>query len=116
MIVTCNGPCDTWTNKDVTVAIEYSEETMPEGYMIQYRIKDVDINTFETVGVTTDKLIEGKVLGARGYVLAYTYEEIMKYANTVYNEMTLSYNTCNLPETVDRNKVNELLIQARKLV
>ena len=46
----------------------------------------------------------------------YTYEEIMKYANTVYNEMTLSYNTCNLPETVDRNKVNELLIQARKLV
>ena len=33
-----------WTNKDVTVAIDYSEESIPENYMIQYRIKDVDGN------------------------------------------------------------------------
>jgi len=45
----------------------------------------------------------------------YTYEEIMKYANTVYNEMMLSYNTCNLPEAVDKIKINDLLIQARQM-
>ena len=45
----------------------------------------------------------------------YTYEEIMEYANTVYNEMMLSYNTCSLPETVDKIKINDLLIQARQM-
>ena len=46
----------------------------------------------------------------------YTYEEIMEYVNKTYNEMMVAYDTCTLPETVDRNKVNELLIKARKLV
>jgi len=45
----------------------------------------------------------------------YTYEEIMEYANTVYNEMMLSYNTCSLPESVDKIKINDLLIQARQM-
>lgn len=36
-----------WTNKDVTVAIDYSEETIPENYIIQYRIKDVDGNVVQ---------------------------------------------------------------------
>lgn len=45
----------------------------------------------------------------------YTYEEIMEYANTVYNEMMLSYNTCSLPEAVDKIKINNLLIKARQM-
>ena len=45
----------------------------------------------------------------------YTYEEIMEYANTVYNEMMLSYNTCSLPEAVDKIKINDLLIKARQM-
>jgi hypothetical protein len=46
----------------------------------------------------------------------YTYEEIMDYVNKVYDEMMASYDTCTLPDTVDRDKVNKLLIKARNLV
>lgn len=46
----------------------------------------------------------------------YTYEEIMEYVNRIYNEMMESYDTCTLPDTVDKEKVNELLIKARKMV
>lgn len=46
----------------------------------------------------------------------YTYEEIMEYVNKVYDEMMAAYDTCTLPDTVDRDKVNELLIKARNLV
>lgn len=46
----------------------------------------------------------------------YTYEEIMGYVNKTYDEMMTAYDTCTLPETVDKEKVNDLLIKARKLV
>lgn len=46
----------------------------------------------------------------------YTYDEIMKYVDKTYNEMMALYDTCTLPETVDKVKVNELLIKARKIV
>lgn len=45
----------------------------------------------------------------------YTYEEIMEYVNNTYEAMMTSYETCKLPETVDKNKVNKLLIKARSL-
>lgn len=45
----------------------------------------------------------------------YTYEEIMEYVNKTYNEMMTAYETCTLPETVDKGKINELLIKARSL-
>lgn len=45
----------------------------------------------------------------------YTYEEIMEYVNKTYEEMMAAYETCALPETVDKEKVNELLIKARQL-
>ena len=40
---------------------------------------------------------------------------IMDYANNVYNETMEKINDCKLPETVDKDKVNDLLIQARKM-
>ena len=36
----------------------------------------------------------------------YTYEEIMEYVNKTYDEMMTAYETCTLPETVDKEKVN----------
>lgn len=45
----------------------------------------------------------------------YTYEEIMEYVNKTYDEMMTAYETCTLPETADKEKVNELLIKARSL-
>jgi hypothetical protein len=45
----------------------------------------------------------------------YTYEEIMEYAKGVYDDMLKAYDTCTLPDTVDKGKVNELLIKAREL-
>ena len=45
----------------------------------------------------------------------YTYEEIMEYVNKTYDEMMKAYDTCTLPETVDKEKVNEILIKARKV-
>lgn len=45
----------------------------------------------------------------------YTYEEIMEYAKGVYDDMLKAYDTCTLPDTVDKEKVNELLIKAREL-
>lgn len=45
----------------------------------------------------------------------YTYEEIMEYVNKTYEDMMTAYDTCALPETVDKEKINDLLIKARKL-
>lgn len=45
----------------------------------------------------------------------YTYEEIMDYVSNIYDKMLESMETCTLPDTVDKEKVNELLIQARKM-
>ena len=46
----------------------------------------------------------------------YEYEEIMDYVETTYNSFKNKINTCSLPDTVDKSKVNELLICARKMV
>ena len=46
----------------------------------------------------------------------YEYEYIMDYVEKLFDDMQDKMKSCSLPETVDRNKVNELLIQARKLV
>ena len=46
----------------------------------------------------------------------YEYEYIMDYVEKLFDNMQEKMKSCSLPETVDRNKVNELLIQARKLV
>lgn len=46
----------------------------------------------------------------------YEYEYIMDYVEKLFDDMQEKMKSCSLPETVDRNKVNELLIQARKLV
>ena len=43
----------------------------------------------------------------------YTYEEILNYANNVYDEMLKTMDKCSLPDKVDIDKVNNLLIQAR---
>ena len=45
----------------------------------------------------------------------YTYEEIMDYVSDIYDKMLESMETCTLPDTVDKEKVNELLIRARKI-
>ena len=45
----------------------------------------------------------------------FEYDYIMDYANNVYNETMEKINNCKLPEEVDKEKVNELLIQARKM-
>lgn len=43
-----------------------------------------------------------------------TYEEIMAYVNEKRAEFDEYIKTCTLPETVDKEKVNNLLIEARK--
>lgn len=46
----------------------------------------------------------------------YEYEYIMDYVEKLFDDMQEKMKSCSLPETVDRNKVNALLIQARQLV
>lgn len=43
-----------------------------------------------------------------------SYEEIMNYVNCKKEEFDALLKTCTLPETVDKEKVNEILINARK--
>ena len=45
----------------------------------------------------------------------YEYEEIIKYVEEVFAEMKELAANCNLPKTVDKQKVNELILQARSL-
>lgn len=45
----------------------------------------------------------------------YEYEDIMEYVENLFNEMNRLLKTCTLPETVDKVKVNELLIEARQI-
>ena len=45
----------------------------------------------------------------------YEYEEIIEYIEKVFAEMKELAEKCNLPETVDKQKVNELILQARTL-
>ena len=46
----------------------------------------------------------------------YEYEEIIDYVENLFEDMKQKIETCPLPDTVDKAKVNELLIKARKLV
>lgn len=45
----------------------------------------------------------------------YEYEEIIKYVEKVFAEMKELSEKCSLPKTVDKQKVNELILQARSL-
>ena len=45
----------------------------------------------------------------------YEYEDIMNYIEKIFDEVQTLMKTCTLPETVDKEKVNELLIKARSL-
>ena len=45
----------------------------------------------------------------------YEYEYIMEYVEKLFNEMQKLMETCPLPDTVDKEKVNEILIKARKI-
>lgn len=45
----------------------------------------------------------------------YEYEEIMEYVTNLFESMKELVEKCDLPETVDREKVNELLKKARSL-
>lgn len=45
----------------------------------------------------------------------YEYDEIMKYVEDTYNSFKDKIKDSDLPDTVDKQKVNELLIQARNL-
>lgn len=45
----------------------------------------------------------------------YEYDEIIEYVEKLYKETDEKSKTCNLPDTVDKEKVHKLLIEARKL-
>ena len=45
----------------------------------------------------------------------YEYEEIIEYVEKVFAEMKELAEKCDLPKTVDKQKVNELILQARSL-
>ena len=45
----------------------------------------------------------------------YEYDEIINYVEKLYKETDEMSKTCNLPDTVDKEKVHKLLIEARKL-
>lgn len=46
----------------------------------------------------------------------YEYEEIIDYVEKIFTEMKELADKCNLPKTADRNKINELVLQARSLL
>ena len=46
----------------------------------------------------------------------YEYEEIIEYVEKVFAEMKELAASCDLPKTVDLNKVNDLILQARKML
>ena len=46
----------------------------------------------------------------------YEYEEIIEYVEKVFAEMKELAEKCNLPKTADIQKVNDLILKARKLV
>ena len=46
----------------------------------------------------------------------YEYEEIIEYVEKVFAEMKELAEKCDLPKTVDLEKVNDLILQARKLL
>jgi hypothetical protein len=46
----------------------------------------------------------------------YEYEEIIEYVEKVFAEMKELAKKCDLPKTVDIQKVNNLILEARKLV
>lgn len=46
----------------------------------------------------------------------YEYEEIIEYVEKVFAEMKELAEKCDLPKTVDLNKVNDLILQARKML
>lgn len=46
----------------------------------------------------------------------YEYEDIMTYIEKIFDEVQILMKTCTLPETVDKEKINTLLVQARQLV
>ena len=45
----------------------------------------------------------------------YEYEEIMSYVENLMEDVNSKIESCKLPETVDKDKINELLIKARNL-
>ena len=45
----------------------------------------------------------------------YEYDEIIEYVEKLYKETDEMSKTCNLPDTVDKEKVHRLLIEAREL-
>lgn len=45
----------------------------------------------------------------------YEYEEIIEYVEKVFTEMKELAEKCDLPKTVDKQKVNELILEARSL-
>ena len=46
----------------------------------------------------------------------YEYEEIIEYIEKVFTEMKELVEKCDLPETIDRKKVNELILLARQMI
>lgn len=46
----------------------------------------------------------------------YEYDEIMKYVEEKQEEFNKYYDTCKLPEHIDYNQVNRLLIESRKKI
>lgn len=46
----------------------------------------------------------------------YEYEEIIEYVEKIFTEMKELAEKCDLPKTVDLNKVNDLILQARKML
>lgn len=46
----------------------------------------------------------------------YEYEEIIEYVEKVFAEMKELVASCDLPKTVDTQKVNDLILQARKML
>jgi hypothetical protein len=45
----------------------------------------------------------------------YEYDEIIDYVEKLYKETDEMSKICNLPDTVDKEKINQVLIEARKL-
>jgi hypothetical protein len=46
----------------------------------------------------------------------YEYEEIIEYVEKVFAEMKELAEKCDLPKTADIQKVNDLILKARKLI
>ena len=96
----------TQKKRNLTLLCDFYELTMANGYFELN--KGNEISYFD--------LFFRNVPDGGGFAIAAGLEQVIDYIENLFEDMKQKIETCPLPDTVDKAKVNELLIKARKLV